>query len=137
MVKHVEISSVHYMLRLHRHGFRWTSASPQITLGLEYAEHMGINNRSAENLLACSSSTQEGMAFSMFGPLLSTVVFLEAGSCHDLWRHFLEGFSLEDINTTFGDEVAVHFSNLRDYSPRNYKPNKGRYLTQRVHGTTG
>lgn len=32
----------------------------------------------------------QGMAFSMFGPLLSTVVFLEAGSCHDLWRHFLE-----------------------------------------------
>ncbi|KAG2119625.1 uncharacterized protein F5147DRAFT_118857 [Suillus discolor] len=133
-----------------------------ITFGLEYAEHMGINNRLAENLLACSlsSSTQEAWkrlymctalrsspptsarrewrsrcsarCFRLWYSLKQVHVTI-------LWRHFLEtkGLSLEDINTTFGNEVAAHFSNLRDYSSRNYESNKGRYLTQRVHSTAG
>ncbi|KIJ68169.1 hypothetical protein HYDPIDRAFT_107835 [Hydnomerulius pinastri MD-312] len=75
----------------------------------------------------------QGMAFSMVGTFLSTVVFLEAGptalgaikwgyyvmfigltvvDIWVMWRWFPEtkGLSLEEINGLFGDEVAVQFS---------------------------
>ncbi|KAH7921398.1 general substrate transporter [Leucogyrophana mollusca] len=81
----------------------------------------------------------QGMAFSMIGTFLSTVVFLEAGptalakikwnyyimfigltavDIAVMWYYFPEnnrfiqtkGLSLEEINIRFSDEVAVHFS---------------------------
>ncbi|KAG6372302.1 general substrate transporter [Boletus reticuloceps] len=78
----------------------------------------------------------QGMAFSMMGTFLSTVIFLEAGPTAlekikwwyyvmfigltvidvvVIWRWFPEtkGLSLEEINGLFGDEVAVHFSDIQ------------------------
>ncbi|KAH7910574.1 general substrate transporter [Hygrophoropsis aurantiaca] len=75
----------------------------------------------------------QGMAFSMIGTFLSTVVFLEAGPtalAHIRWNYYImfigltvvdiavmwyyfpetKGLSLEEINAKFNDEVAVHFS---------------------------
>ncbi|EIW82727.1 general substrate transporter [Coniophora puteana RWD-64-598 SS2] len=75
----------------------------------------------------------QGMAFSLIGTFLSTIVFLEAGPtalANIQWRYYImficltlldiiiiwtyfpetKGLSLEEINARFGDEVAVHFS---------------------------
>ncbi|KAG1719299.1 general substrate transporter [Suillus lakei] len=147
-----------------------------ITLSLECAmeaEYMGTDNRIGNSLgvffifcfiffyaggidatsyVYCSEIfpthiRSQGMAFSMIGTFLSTVVFLEAGptalsnirwyyyvmficltAVHVtiLWRYFPEtkGLSLEEINARFGDEVAVHFSEAEDDdSSRNYESN--------------
>ncbi|KAF8444568.1 general substrate transporter [Boletus edulis BED1] len=78
----------------------------------------------------------QGMAFSMMGTFLSTVIFLEAGptalekirwwyyvmfigltviDVAVIWRWFPEtkGLSLEEINGLFGDEVAVRFFDIQ------------------------
>ncbi|KAG0707359.1 general substrate transporter [Suillus ampliporus] len=120
-----------------------------ITLSLECAmeaKYMGTTNRTGNSLRGIDA-TSYGMAFSMIGTFLSTVVFLEAGptalssirwyyyvmficltAVHIaiLWRYFPEtkGLSLEEINMMFGDEVAVHFSEAgEDGSSRNHESN--------------